>query len=168
MKRQKSKAREIHSIERKRLKASLQRMEQTLTTERAQLQRVTAKRDAHEAALESLKQRVQRMQRKTVQVQEDAERQAKAAAEASFQEQLLAHEEHCEEVTRDLEEMEQIASLDGPTVRWDRPEAFLKGLMAIPRVRVRLRPRCRPAPCPAGNHRHPATRVGALALAIVD
>ena len=46
MKRQKCKAREIHSIERKRLKASLQRMEQTLTTERAQLQRVTAKRDA--------------------------------------------------------------------------------------------------------------------------
>lgn len=109
MKRQKSKAREIHSIERKRLKASLQRMEQTLTTERAQLQRVTAKRDAHEAALEALKQRVQRMQRKTAQVQEDAERQAKAAAEASFQKQLLAHEEHCEEVTRDLEEMEQIA-----------------------------------------------------------
>ena len=67
--------------------------------------------------MDSLKQRVQRMQRKTAQVQEDAERQAKAAAEASFQEQLLAHEEHCEEVTRDLEEMEQIARLHEDNAR---------------------------------------------------
>ena len=117
IKRQKSKAREIHAIERKRLKASLERMEQTLTTERAQLQRVTAKRDAHATALEALKQRMQRVQRRTEQTQEDARRKAKAEAEASLQKRLFEHEQRCEEITRDLEEMEQIARFHEDSAR---------------------------------------------------
>ena len=41
------------------------------------------------------------------------------------------------------EEMDSIAALDGPDVRWDRPEAFLKMVMAIPRIGSRLRCWCR-------------------------
>jgi len=37
------------------------------------------------------------------------------------------------------EEMEELSRLDGPDVRWDKPEQFLKVIMRIPKVRVRLR-----------------------------
>ena len=35
------------------------------------------------------------------------------------------------------EEMEEIARQDGPDVKWDKPEAFLKMIMAIPRIHSR-------------------------------
>ena len=37
------------------------------------------------------------------------------------------------------EEMAEITKLDGPDVKWDKPETFLKTIMRIPKVRVRLR-----------------------------
>ena len=37
------------------------------------------------------------------------------------------------------EEMDMIKAMDGPDVRWDKPEQFLKALMAIPKLTVRLR-----------------------------
>ena len=117
MKRQKAKARELHAIERKRLKASLERMEQTLVAERAQLQRVMVKRDAHAADLNDMKQRMQRIQHRAAQVQEDAQRKAKAEADAFVKQQLLKQEQCCEEVTQDLEEMEQIARFHEDSAR---------------------------------------------------
>ena len=40
------------------------------------------------------------------------------------------------------EEMEAIAALDGPDVKFDRPEAFLKVVMGIPRIGTRLKCWC--------------------------
>jgi hypothetical protein len=37
------------------------------------------------------------------------------------------------------EEAEMIASLDGPDVRWDKPELFCKALLTIPKLSTRLR-----------------------------
>ena len=37
------------------------------------------------------------------------------------------------------EEMAEITKLDGPGVKWDKPETFLQTIMRIPKVRVRLR-----------------------------
>ena len=36
--------------------------------------------------------------------------------------------------TATVEEMEEIRRMDGPSVKWDKPEVFLKAIMSIPKV----------------------------------
>ena len=63
------------------------------------------------------------------------------AAIGALDESILSREQ-LEKVRANLptqEEMDNIAGLDGPDVRWDKPEKFLKELMSIPKLRVRLR-----------------------------
>ena len=63
------------------------------------------------------------------------------AAIGSLDERMLSREQ-LEKIRANMptaEEMEMIHALDGPEVRWDKPEEFLRTLMAIPRVKVRLR-----------------------------
>jgi len=63
------------------------------------------------------------------------------AAIGSLDEKVLSREQ-LEKVRAHLptaEEMDMIKAMDGPDVRWDKPEQFLKALMAIPKLTVRLR-----------------------------
>eukprot|EP00966_Prymnesium_polylepis_P316879 7321819-Prymnesium_polylepis.1 len=61
------------------------------------------------------------------------------AAIANLDEALLSREQ-LEKIRANIatpEEMEQIGALDGPDVKWDKPEQFLKVIMNIPKVRAR-------------------------------
>jgi len=63
------------------------------------------------------------------------------AAIANLDEDVLSREQ-LEKIRANIatpEEMEQINALDGPHVKWDKPEQFLKVIMNIPKVRMRLR-----------------------------
>lgn len=63
------------------------------------------------------------------------------AAIGTLDEAILSREQ-LEKIRAHLptaEEAELIQSLDGPEIKWDRPEQFLKALMAIPRLKQRLR-----------------------------
>ena len=62
------------------------------------------------------------------------------AAVANLDESVLSREQ-LEKIRANIatpEEMEQIAALDGPHVKWDKPEQFLKVIMHIPKVRILL------------------------------
>lgn len=58
------------------------------------------------------------------------------AAIANLDEEILSREqlEKIRANSATPEEMEQIAALDGPNVKWDKPEQFLKVIMNIPKV----------------------------------
>mgnify|MGYP002630554267 CR=1 FL=1 len=58
------------------------------------------------------------------------------AAIANLDEDVLSREQ-LEKIRANIatpEEMEQINALDGPHVKWDKPEQFLKVIMNIPKV----------------------------------